>query len=81
MRYIDADKIPYTSYLGDDEPRVYKSQIDAIPAASVESVVYCDECKFWECEKCCVNAPFGCPEREKSDFCSRGKRKGDVPDA
>jgi len=31
MRLIDADAIPYVSYLGDDELRVYKSKIDAMP--------------------------------------------------
>lgn len=31
MRLIDADSIPYRDYLGDDEPRVYKSQVDNCP--------------------------------------------------
>ncbi|SBW02457.1 hypothetical protein KL86CLO1_11649 [uncultured Eubacteriales bacterium] len=31
MRLIDADAIPYRDYLGDDEPRAYKSQIDVMP--------------------------------------------------
>lgn len=31
QRLIDANAIPYRDYLGDDEPRVYKSQVDNLP--------------------------------------------------
>lgn len=39
-RLIDADAIPYREYLGDDEPRVYRSQIDAMPTTGAASMVH-----------------------------------------
>ena len=73
---VDCDNFP-VQYPICDLIKVIREQ----SAAPVESVVHCSECKFWEYEKCCVNAPFGCPEREKSDFCSRGERKDGDSDA
>ena len=58
MRLIDADAIPYRDYLGDDEPRAYKSQIDATPTIDAVPVVrgewvdFAGDFQTAECNKC-----------------------------
>lgn len=55
--------------------------IDDIPAADVREVVICGECEFWNrehisCEGLarCNTGETGIRYRNRSDFCSRGKK-------
>lgn len=82
MNLIDRDKIPYREYLGDDEPRVYKSQIDALPTVEAVPVVRCGECEYWQNDSVhiygmCENPNIGNVKLD-TDFCSYGERKDDT---
>lgn len=56
--------------------------LDSIPAADVREVVVCGECEFWNrkrisCEGLarCNTGESGIRYRNRSDFCSRGKKR------
>ena len=81
-RYIDADKIPFRFYAG-DELMARKDVIDAMPTVSLDEVcgvVHCGECKFWRrppsCEGLarCETGETGIRYRTKNDFCSCGMK-------
>lgn len=83
-RYIDADKLRSRLYESDfhtpDERWRPESEfaelIDTMPAADVEEVVRCKECKHWtgkEYVGCCQLSKI--VARHADDFCSYGKRR------
>lgn len=91
-RYIDAELINYTPQhfwsdeYGDKYDIVTRSEIDDIPTAGVQPVIYCKDCKYWNkedgeyCEE--LSNEIGWSEDEyyrvytdKNDFCSHAERK------
>ena len=83
MNLIDRDKIPYREYLGNDEPLVYKSEIDAMP--TVDAVpVRCKDCRHGRLDKAQSSPEWGwryaCVVNENAwksgdGFCSSGERR------
>lgn len=82
-RYIDADKIKYTTdtHTVTDLKIAFKHEIDAIPTADVQEVTFCANCKFWNrehisCEGLarCNTGESGIRYRSRNDFCSRGAK-------
>lgn len=86
-RYIDADKIKYTTdtHTVTDLKIAFKHEIDAIPTADVREVIRCKDCKYWNkedgeyCEE--LSREIGWSEDEyyrvytdKNDFCSYGAK-------
>ena len=91
-RYIDADEAvkrikDYGKAAIDDGRRTLDpvddivslaKGIDMIPAADVQEVVRCKDCKFWDGEGRCEATENGLIREftKPDDFCSYGERKG-----
>ena len=80
MRLIDADKLEYmqigTNAYVRAEDILSAKPVDAVP------VIRCDKCDFWDrdhisCEGLakCLTGEGGIRYRNRSDFCSKGRKK------
>ena len=81
-KYIDADKLKrHYAWWDDEAKKIFDEIIDLQPAADVQEVVRCKDCKHYQFAD---NRAFGMPVKmcewfgfedvDDDDFCSRAER-------
>ena len=85
MRLIDADKLKEKAIADPDDGEyfVYCQDIDEAPTVDAVPVVRCRECRYYAVSGAttsfCIH-PGGMKFTSDSDYCSRGKRRGQSAD-